>query len=249
LSVGDYEFAAFLALRFERGDLDDEAALRNAGDLLIACGAVAGDPAAMAVLDRTAIATLRGNLSRIVGEATVDEVIQRLREKLLMARPGGETARLASYAGRGPLRTWVRAVATRIAIRVRAQQARLEDAELALEVPGEDLAVHSLREHFKADFRSAFERALSGLRPRDRMLLRQQFVDGLGTEALAALHDVHRVTMYRRLAKIRRKLLSATKRELARRILLNGAELDSLMRDVKSHVDLTLERVLASQTP
>ena len=88
---------------------------------------------------------------------------------------------------------------------------------------------------------------MRALSPSDRTLLKQQFIDGLGTEALAALHRVHRVTMFRRLSKIRRQLLSATRRELAARIRVQRSELDSIMRAVKGNVELTLERILVPE--
>ena len=122
--------------------------------------------------------------------------------------------------------------------------------ELDLELFGteDDPALQILRDRYAGELRAAFEVALRELDPKDRTLLRQQFVDGLGTEALAVLHRVHRVTMFRRLGKVRRRLLAATRRELGARIGVKHSELDSLMRAVKSNVELTLERVLASES-
>jgi RNA polymerase sigma-70 factor (ECF subfamily) len=247
VSSSDDDLAEFLSRRFECDDLDDSAALRNAGDLLIACGVLAGDPPAIDVLERAAIAPLRAKLARMVGEGAVDEVMQQLRETLLMAAPP-RTAGITGYAGRGPLRAWVRAVAVRIALRIKAQNAGTDQPEPVLEAPVDAPELHALRAHYAGDFRHAFESALRALRPRERMLLRQQFVDGLGTEALAALHRVHRVTMYRQMLKIRRKVLSKIRGQLASRIVNKHSELESIMRALKGTIELTLERVLASQS-
>jgi RNA polymerase sigma-70 factor, ECF subfamily len=240
LAVDDATFVAFLEHRFRTAELDDASAERNAGDLLLACAALANVPLAVAELERHAIASLDPALVSIVGAEGVDEVKQRVREALLVVTP----PRLTSYAGRGPLRAWVRAVAVRIALRMRGEAART--VELDPDILGDraDPALRLLREQYSAELRAAFEAALASLSPRDRTLLRQQYVDGLGIEALAAVHQVHRVTMFRWLGKIRHALLAETRRQLARKIQIVGTDLDSLMRAVQSGVELTLERIL-----
>ena len=46
---------------------------------------------------------------------------QRLRERLFVGSDG-EPARLASYSGRGPLGTWVRIAAIRLALNLRRSE-------------------------------------------------------------------------------------------------------------------------------
>jgi RNA polymerase sigma-70 factor (ECF subfamily) len=247
LAVSDDEFAGFLAHRLDNGELDDEAAIRNAGDLLLACAVLAGAPGAVELLDRNVLGTLDVNIGKIVGASSVDEVKQRVREILLVSPPGA-TAGLVRYAGRGPLRAWVRSVAIRTAIKLRDEQPNGGAQDFEILGLSDDPALRILHEHHAHEFRKAYEVALRALAPRDRTLLRQQFVDGLGMDALAALHRVHRVTMYRRMGKIRREVLSKLRRELAQRVSMKHSELDSLMRAFHSNIELTLERVLASES-
>ena len=243
LVVDEAAFVAYLEDRFTNAELDDASAARNAGDLVLVWAALAKDPVAIAELERSAIANLGPALVSIVGPEGVDEVKQRVREALLVLSP----PRLASYAGRGPLRAWVRAVAIRMALRLHGEGVRT--IELDPEILGDntDPALRMLRQQYSSELQAAFETALASLSPRDRTLLRQQYVDGLGIEALAAVHQVHRVTMFRWLGKIRHSLLSETRKQLARKIQIAGTELDSLMRAVQSGVEVTLERMLATE--
>jgi RNA polymerase sigma-70 factor (ECF subfamily) len=55
---------------------------------------------------------------------------------------------------------------------------------------------------------------------------------------------VHRATAARRVERARELLCDGTRAELAARIGLKGAELDSVMRLVRSNVDLSIARVL-----
>ena len=236
-------FRAFVQERIEGDQVALEVAREQAGDLFLACAVLQGDAAALALFEAGAIAPLDPALVGIVGASHVTEVKQRTRQQLLVAAPGA-TPRLAGYAGRGPLRAWVRAVAVRIALRMR-REAGHEPLDFDLPIGDGDPALRLLRERHGDAFREAFEAALRGLPDDDQLLLRSQYIDGVGVEELAARLGVHRVTIFRRLGKVRLALLDATRRELATRLGIPRGELDSLMRAVKSGFQVTLERVLA----
>jgi RNA polymerase sigma-70 factor, ECF subfamily len=251
VSIGDDVFVPFLSRLLDSGELDPELATRNAADLLLACAASAGDAVAIAEIERTCVAPLDRAVGGIVRHHEVDEVKQRVRQLLFIASQE-RAPRIASYAGRGPLRAWVRACAVRTAMRVQRDScADPPEAGLLLGMVQPDSEVSllpsSVRERYLPAFRAALETALRSLEPRDRTILRQCFVDGVGTEDLARLHGVHRVTMFRRLGKLRRRVLKLTRRELAARVQGTRSELDSIMRFVRPRVELTLERVLASE--
>jgi RNA polymerase sigma-70 factor, ECF subfamily len=246
LKVTEREFTDFLARRIDADELDEAAVARHAADLLLVCAMLRSETSAIAIFERSVIATLDKRVARIVGDAAVHEVQQRLREKLLVAKQGA-SAVIAQYAARGPLRAWVRVAAVRLALNLRGELNEIAEDDFDILGPDVDPVMQIVREKYAAEFHAAFERALRALEPSDRRLLRQQYVDGLGTEALSELYRIHRVTMFRRLVKIRNKLLATTRRELATRIKLQDTELDSVMRALKDRVDVTLERVLASR--
>lgn len=243
LTTGFNLVEAFVAERLGAGQVDEASAREHAGDLFLACATLAGEPAALALFEAAAIAPLDPALVGIVGAAHVSEVKQRVRQHLLVAAPGA-APRLHGYAGRGPLRAWVRAVAVRMALKLR-REAGHEPLDFDLPIGDGDPALRLLRERHGEAFREAFEAALRALPDDDQVLLRAQFVDGVGVEELATRLGVHRVTIFRRLGKVRRAVLDATRRELATRLGIPRGDLDSLMRAVRSGFHVTLERVLA----
>src|SRR5262245_58099234 len=83
------------------------------GDLYLAWACAAGVPGAHAVFEREIVAHVPLHLARFRrGPEFTDEVLQALRERLLV----GDPPRIAAYGGRGPLGAWVRVAAIRIAV-------------------------------------------------------------------------------------------------------------------------------------
>src|SRR6185436_8511874 len=74
-------------------------------------------------------------------------------------------------------------------------------------VPSQSL----MKDVYRKSFKQAFEEALAALSIHDRLLLRQHFLDGLSIDRMAALHDVHRATAARWIAKLVEKLLVDTR--------------------------------------
>lgn len=235
VQVAPERFAAWLAARIaadaptvEHG-LDD---LRLA-DLYLACGCAAGDPAALAAFDA---AFLAGDVR------TSDDVKQALRQKLFVAEAGAPP-RIASYAGRGALGRWVRAVATRLS---------LDEARRAREVPTEDALLDALGIdgaagpeliQLKRDARrvvqTALREAIEALSARERTLLLQYYIDGLGLVALGKLFGLAPSNISRSLARARAVLVAGMRRSLMRHHGLPGEELDRLVDLVRSQLSLT----------
>jgi hypothetical protein len=81
---------------------------------------------------------------------------------------------------------------------------------------------------------------------RERTLLRQHYVDGLGIDRLAPLHQVHRSTCARWIESARGKALRGVRNHLRARLGLDDAELEAAIAMVRSQLDLSLSRHLAS---
>lgn len=182
------------------------------------------------------------------------EALQRLRLRLLISEDGAP--RLATYAGRGPLRTWLRVAALREALMLaRASRRRAahevvdEDALLAAEAVAEDPELHLLQDRCRDALRVAFTAAVAGLDSRARTLLRLALRDRLSVDQIGALYRVHRSTAARWLQAIRERLATATRTELATRFALADAEVDSLIRAVGSRIDLSLGSIAAPSPP
>ncbi len=75
-------------------------------------------------------------------------------------------------------------------------------------------------------------------------MLRYHFLQGLNIEQIGAIHSVHRATVARWLASLRKDLLESTREALARRLDVGDAEVESIMRLIRSQLDASIERLL-----
>jgi len=216
----------------------------HAADLWLARSALAGDAAAVEELDRAFLAPAVEDASARVGGGRqhADELHQVLRHDLLVGR-GRSGGALRSYRGRGPLRGWLRVTATRELIRLarpRRERPVEPDRLLGDALAKNDAELSFVKQVCRAEVARAFSRALRTLDARQRNLLRYQALDGLTTEQIGAIHGVHQATASRWLARARGDLLEATRDELARQLGTDRAEVDSILRLVRSRLDLSL---------
>jgi RNA polymerase sigma-70 factor (ECF subfamily) len=103
-----------------------------------------------------------------------------------------------------------------------------------------------LKRRCRDDVRMGFASALAALTARERTLLRQHYVDGLTVDMLAPLYQVHRSTCARWIDAARVKVLRGVRKQLRTRLALDDAELESAVELVRSQLDLSLCRHLAS---
>jgi RNA polymerase sigma-70 factor (ECF subfamily) len=218
-------------------------------DLYLACGCAAGDAAAIAGFEQRCGDVIDLTIaSSGVAAAERADLGQIVRQRLLVAPPGGGAPRIAGYSARGSLRSWVRVTAAREAARVLSQarsDIAAEDEDLAgLIAPGDDPEIGYFKRLYREEFKRAFHAAVDALEDRERLLLRQHVIDGVSIDRLGALHGVHRATAARWVQAARDAVVEATQRELARRLRLGRDELASMLRLIRSQLDLSLQRVL-----
>jgi RNA polymerase sigma-70 factor (ECF subfamily) len=239
LTVADDVFAAALQSALEEGVTLDDIAV---ADLYLAQACAAGAPGAVdaftATYDSVISACLRG---MDLPTDVIEELAQEIRIKLFAQPP-----RIATYSGRASLASWVRTIATRAAIdRLRSEQGTLP--EQAFDGLPDQVASPELdhfRRTYRAEFKAAFEAALASLEVRERNVLRQHYVDGLSTEQIGALYDVHKTTTFRWIDAARDKLNKRTRNEFLQRVKVKPDELEAILRLVQSQLDLSLSRVL-----
>lgn len=212
-------------------------------DLTLAQRAVAGDAAALAEVDRR-LAVEAGRVASS-WRLPADEVRQRLRERVLLAGPG-LAPKLTLYDGSGPLSAWLRAVAVRLsstmARDVGPELAVSTVPDAALAEPTPELAL--LRLEHRAHFREAFGDALKALDAAERTVLRLHALDGVSLGSIGQMFQRDASSISRWLARIRAQLLEATRASLARRLALEGSELESLMRLADSELTMSLSGLL-----
>jgi RNA polymerase sigma-70 factor (ECF subfamily) len=115
---------------------------------------------------------------------------------------------------------------------------------IAMPLPGEGVELQHMKRLYRAEFTVAFERALKALTVRDRNVLRLRYVDGLTHEQVAAIHQVHPITVARWQAKAVDVLLTEVRQALMTRLEIGSSELDSILRLVRSDIDITLRGLL-----
>ena len=241
----DDEFAAYVAARIDPGDdAHAQLASRHLDDLYLAFGCTVGDPAAVAAFDHEILRDLPRALRRgDLDQAHLDDTRQQVATKLL-APP----AAIAQYTGRGSLRGWVRVIAIRESGRLLAGQAHEkpvgDDALFDAVAHGVVPSQAQLKEAYRQTFKGAFHDALAALSIHDRLLLRQHFLDGLGIDRLATLHDVHRATAARWIARLVERLLVDTRARMEKALDVPADELDSVLRLIQSCLDASIDRAL-----
>lgn len=239
---------ATLAPRVRDRLAGDELFSSHLADVFVATAAEAGDRTASAWIYQR-VRTIAPLATRgVIPPAELDELIQQVSVKLLLA--DGMPGRIASYAGRGPLDAWLRAVILRAALSMRrgrsSHTAAIDEASwLELPIFSGDPQLGGWRRH-APELRAAFETAIAALPIRSRIALRQHFVDGLSADEIGRIYGVHRITAYRWIAGAKQAVLERMRSELSGHMAGSPSEIDSLLRGMRSSFSITIERVLAA---
>lgn len=238
---------AYVADRLEAIAASDDPAAR-AVDVVVAGCCVGGDAAAQSLVVDDLARLARQVAARFGMASSDDSEIAQLAQIALLSGPDGASPALARYSGRGSLHSYLRAVVVRTALKRRERDRPLagaDDETLGLLPAAEDSPeMRLIKQRGRGELRAALEDALAGLTPRQRNLLRQHYLDGLGIDALGRLYSIHRATAARWLERAHVDLGRGVRRHLQDALGLRPAELESLMAAVTSHLDVSLSRLL-----
>ena len=178
-------------------------------------------------------------------------MVDTVFEKVLVSRED-RPPRIREYRGHGTLVRWVRVVSARTAVdelRTRRwrETAVADDAVgVGLEPPADpELAL--LRDHYAADFRGAFRTRRRQLDDRDRRVLRERIVYGLGIVRMAELHETSKSSMARWIDAARNRLVAHVRHDLQARLAVGSDDLESLLRLAGSQFHVSVARVLRSE--
>jgi RNA polymerase sigma-70 factor (ECF subfamily) len=173
------------------------------------------------------------------------EVRGQLRRLLFTAEPNRACA-LAEFTGRGDLRGYLRVIATRELLRIVNRGKR----ELPIEPLLEQLDLSRapelgmLHARYGADIADALRSALEALDERQRALLRYSLVAGWSIDRIGKLYGVHRATAARWLNAARDALGEQLRREVATRLAIAIDDVESIVRLVRSQIDVSILRIL-----
>jgi RNA polymerase sigma-70 factor (ECF subfamily) len=225
------------------GDVPDDVRKLALVDLYLATALAAGDARAIALAEAELIPAARQAARKIDrNDAFVDEVVQSVREKVLV---GPEPA-ISQYRGHGPLARWFRVVATRIAIdRKRRDRPGDADDDAIAQLPApDDPELDAIWRTCADAYKRALAAAFAELDKRERLLLRQRYVDGLDINALGRVHRVHPSTAFRWLEKAEDALAAATRTKLRTSLALTDSQVASMERLVANHLQISLTGLL-----
>jgi RNA polymerase sigma-70 factor, ECF subfamily len=265
LEVDKATFGGYLRERM-RPEGDDPRALHLA-DLYLACACIHGASGALEAFERRYLAGLGPALRSIdTSPAFFDEVTQLLREKLFVgsnrgpqggppawdgdrasqAGPPASGGKLATYSGRGSLESWVSVAVHRLGLSLKRRQRRhteLSDEALTRLVP-EDPELAYLRARYREEFQAALTAAVVGLTERQQVILRLTLVKGVSHARIAAIYGVNQSTVTSWATAARQRIWEELRHQLADRLRMGVAEVDSLIRFMKSDIQLSIPRTL-----
>lgn len=231
----------------ERAGEPAETVLRTmpAADLYLAAACTAGEPAAIAAFHAEILPVLRPALGKLkLSDATIDETEQRVLIMILVGDPVRPA--IATYGGRGRLKSWVKSIGVRTGRRfagvgeVGPELAHEEDELDRLSANVHDPELALLRERYREQVRVALAEAMTQLAARARTVLRQYYLDGLTIDQLAALYRVDRATTARWVIAARSAVLAGTRDRLSAALGATPTEVESILRLIGSQLELSL---------
>jgi RNA polymerase sigma-70 factor (ECF subfamily) len=246
------EFIPYLAQRLGEGATPADALNLHTLDLYLACACARGDATAIAAFEARYLTVVDQALAPLnVDSDAVAEIKQEIRRTLLVA--DGRAPKITGFAGRGDMRGWLRVMAVRDALsslrRVRREQPADDELLERTWIPQASPELEMLKNQYRDEFKSAVGEAMRALTPRERTLLRQQFIDSLTIDQLGAIYRVHRATAARWVERARQKVLVTTRAALMKRLTVQPAELDSVMRLINSRLDMSVRAFFRRRPP
>lgn len=246
--IAPADWARLLGRRFPSAGVEAAAWVRArlAADLFLACACELGDEAALREIERLGVAPAIARFGdRGYPAAFIDELFQKVRVRLFVAEPG-RPARVSGYTGEGSLAGWVRTVVARLVVDMHRAAEPEGDPELAarLRLPRPDPELDHLKVRYGAAFRAAFAEALAALSPKAGTLLQLHYLDGMTIDEMSAMYRTPRRTLQRWIGAARSTVLAHTRRLLTERLAVSTATMDTIMRLVRSQLDLDVRGVL-----
>ena len=244
VSVPRSEFAAYVAVRLPADEAPEAVLARlRIADLYLACGCARGDRAAISLFEQHVLG--EAYYLKRSDPAVADEVIQRLRVRLLVAEDGG-APEIVKYKGSGALGGWIRTVSARMVQDLRRSERWHLQVDEAHEqdLHTTDPEMRHLKQQYASELAEALRQVLSELEATERNVLAMHYLDGLSSDAVAQLLRVDGSTVRRRISKLRQRILDECRALLAARLKVSVASCDSLIGALRSDLDTSIARLL-----
>jgi RNA polymerase sigma-70 factor (ECF subfamily) len=221
----------------------------RAADLFLAFACAEGQRQAIDHFEREFIQNIDIYVRRSgLSGSMMGELKQKVRMRLLV----GPVPAVARYRGIGPLGAWVRVTAVRLALDLAAadntERRATPDLLDLCASDGPNPELQAVKLMYRDRFRATLEASFARLQPREKALLRMHFLEELSLDRMARIYQVHRSTVARWLVAVRSQVMA----DLRREFLIGGdsstAELRSLVSVLRSEVQVSARRLLASES-
>ena len=179
--------------------------------------------------------------------AGYDDILDEVRQTVFvrcLVGDGEHPPAIASYSGRGSLEGWVRATAMREALALERERGRHVELTASVIETDSDRELATLIGHYREPVVRSFTAATALLPREQRVLLRMHYVFGMTTADLAQMFRVSRATLVRRVTDARDALFELLQGELFSAAGVPREDCESVLRLVKSQVDLRLSSLL-----
>ena len=226
----------------------------HAADLYLAAACAAGAPGAAEAFEASQGPQLDRALRRLDLTVTRHSELRQRMLGVLLVGERGRPPQIAKYSGRGSLGGWLRVTVTRGARKQLGRKERLVPAsdqllERMADQVDDDPEMQYLKGRYRGEFKAAFVEAVGALSARERTVLRCHLVDHLSIDDIGAMYNVHRATAARWISGAREAAVEQTRQAMMRRLRIPGDEYESILRLIRSRIDLSLSRHLRTQDP
>jgi len=219
-------------------------------DLYLAVACSIGESAAITVFSRRYMSRLSHYLRRF-GDSSelIDDVRANLEDKLLFSAEVGHPPRIHQYVGRGPLEAWVAMTAQRSLLsmlRSRGSASRSAPADELWELWSAASGLERDESHRFADtIRETLRQVIQSLPVRERNVLRLSIVEDVSLSQIARMLNVNQSTVSRAFHACLDKVNEEMRVRLKALHGMRDSEIESVVRDLRSQIDLSLSGVFA----
>ncbi len=169
------------------------------------------------------------------------DLIQELLQKMLL---DSEThaRKILNYNGKASLAVWIKTIAIRMVIdQHRSSQNTAKVQEESLLVTQEQPEMLLLKKKYASECEAALKEAWRALPSRQKSLLRFSSLQGMSFIEIAKIYRIHRVTAARWVEEARYAFAMQSLNLLSKRVQLDVTELKSMLYDMQSQIQLSLE--------
>jgi RNA polymerase sigma-70 factor (ECF subfamily) len=168
-------------------------------------------------------------------------------------------SKLSYYSGRGSLAGWLRAVVNQLAVdqfRKMSRFVQIEEnrefenlANESAEQAGNDLVIAHrdnpeellTAKQTERDVGEAFQKAVAGLDPEDRLILKLYYFDDLKLKDIAATFGYHEATASRKLTRVQTEIRKFVEKDLRERHGWSEGEVKRYLSETASRLGISLE--------